>query len=167
MPTEKETYQMKSFGVAAIVVLGLGAAYGQTQPTVFERQPFPTDNRPLSGEEWRLKLAEHLLSFPSPVKHGAIQLRGMGDEAAVDLLKILEGKNSLTVSKSEAALDIIHMAFEQPDSIIDPANKTPQATTLLLQYISAKSSDSAVQQRVIIETAFVRAAVISFSAVTR
>jgi hypothetical protein len=153
---------MKTFSLNAMVVLGLSTAFGQTQPTIVERQPFPTDNRPLSGEEWRLKLVARLLSFPSPVKNGAIQLHGMGDEASVDLLKILGGKNLLTVPDSQAALDIIHLAFEQPDSIIDPANKTPQATISLLHYISSKSTDSAVQQRVIKETAFVRAAVISF-----
>ena len=154
---------MKTFRIAAIFVLGVGAAYGQTQPTLQERQGFPTDNRPLSGEEWRLKLVERLMSFPSPVKNGAIQLRGMGDEAAVDLLTILGGKSSLTVGDCQAALDIIHMAFEQPDSIISPVNKTPQATTSLLQYLSSNSSDSTVQQRIVKETAFVRAAVISFS----
>jgi hypothetical protein len=152
---------MKTFSLTAIVVLGLGAAYGQDPLILMVKRP--ADNRPLSGEEWRLKLVARLLSFPSPVKNGAIQLHGMGDEAGVDLLKILEGETSLTVSESQAALDIIHMAFEQPDSIIDPVNKTPQATTSLLQYISSKSSDSAVQQRVTVETAFVRAAVISFS----
>jgi len=84
----------------------------------------------------------------------------MGDEAAVDLLKILGAKGSLTVGESQAALDIIHMAFEKPTSIISPLNQKPDATMFLLQHLSSTTNDTATQQRITQEIESVRRALV-------
>jgi hypothetical protein len=70
---------MRKYIFSVVMLCGLASAQA---PIVQQRQPFPTDNRPITGEEWRLKLVERLMSIPSPVTAGAVQLHGMGDEAA-------------------------------------------------------------------------------------
>jgi hypothetical protein len=47
----------------------------------------------------------------------------MGDEAAVDVLKILGTKASLTAAEQQTVFNIIHTAFEQPASIINPRTR--------------------------------------------
>ncbi len=149
---------MKPRNVAVMFFLTLGASYGQSQPAVWTRPPIPTDNRPLSGEEWRLTLVAHLMSFPSPVTNGAIQLAGMGDEAAIDVIKTLGEKTSPTSSEIESALDIVHMAFAHPESILKRENLKPQAGAFLLRYFASTTGDAALKQRVEQETAFLQAA---------
>jgi hypothetical protein len=134
--------------IAVVVVLGFANANAQNSGPVSFRKAFPTDNRPLSGEEWRLKLIERLMSLPSPVTEGAVQLYGMGDEAAVDVLKVLSTKPAPTAGEIEAALDIVHMAFEHPESIISDVNQKPQAASFLLQYFDSRTNDGNVKQRI-------------------
>jgi hypothetical protein len=88
---------MRKYIFSVVIFCGLASA----QAPQYNRG-FPTDNRPVTGEEWRLKLVEHLMSIPSPVTNGAVQLYGMGDEAAVDVIKILSEKPSLTPEETKA-----------------------------------------------------------------
>jgi hypothetical protein len=132
-----------------IVSLVISCASANAQGQIFQqRQPFPTDNRPLSGEEWRLQLVEQLISLPSPVTNGAVQLWGMGDEAAVDVLKVLSSKSALTPDSTASILDVVHMAFQHPESIISPVNQKPQAASFLLQHLRASESDTRVKERI-------------------
>jgi len=147
---------MKTRNVTVTFVLALAGLRGQSQPTHNIRQPFPTDNRPISGEEWRLSLVAHLLSFPSPVTNGTIQLRGMGDEAAVDVLKVLSLKPTPTSGELQSALDIVHMAFEHPESILNTLNKKPMAALFLFQHLAITVTDAALSQRIANEAKFVR-----------
>jgi hypothetical protein len=141
--------------IAVAVFLCVGVV--QAQQLFRQKAPFPY-NPPRSAEEFKLTLVERLISLPSPVTVGAVQLHGMGDEAAVDVLKILGVKPSLTAAQQQATLDVLHMAFEQPASIIDPVNEKPQAAAFLLQYLGSTTTDAAVKQRIAEETAFVQAA---------
>ena len=139
---------MRTYIIAVVVLLGLARADAQNAGPVSFRKAFPTDARPLSGEEWRLKLVERLISLPSPVKEGAVQLYGMGDEAAVDVLKVLSTKDALTPAEMQAALDIVHTAFEHPESIINAVNQKPQAASFLLQYFDSSTNDGNVKERI-------------------
>ena len=142
---------MKTY-IVVVVFLSVGIANSQTIVNQAMRGPFPIDNRPLSGEEWRLKLVARLMSLPSPVTNGAVQLYGMGDEAAVDVLKILSAKPSLTPTETLATLDIIHMAFEHPESIINPVNQKPQAALFLVQHLDSSTNDATAKERIKQET---------------
>lgn len=149
---------MRMYTFCVVMFCGLASA----QPPINQqRQGFPTDNRPLSGKEWRLKLVERLMSLPSPVTNGAAQLWGMGDEVAVDVLKTLSASPSMMPTSTPSVLDIIHRAFEKPGSIIEPANRRPQAATFLLQYLNSTTADEAIKQRITKETAFVQASTAS------
>lgn len=119
------------------------------------RTPFPADI-PQTGEQWRFNLVKHLMSLPSPVKNGAVQLHGMGDEAAVDVLKILGTSPNLTAAQIESVLDIVHTAFEQQASIIDPVNTKPQAAAVLFQRLTSLTEDAAVKERIGEELKFVQ-----------
>jgi hypothetical protein len=92
-------------------------------------------------------LVERLIALPSPVKAGAVQLYGMGDEAAVDILRILGARGPLTVAEERSALDVVDMAFEHPNSIIDPNYRSPGATVFLLRFISGSTGDQSVKDR--------------------
>ena len=156
---------MKTRTLAAMALLGIGITYGQSQLPVWRKPPFPTDNRPLSGEEWRLSLVAHLMTFPSPVTNGAIQLVGMGDEAAVDVIKTLGENTSPTSSEIQSVLDILHMAFAHPESILKRENLKPQAATFLVRHFASTASDALLKQRIEQETAFFQAAALKAAAV--
>jgi hypothetical protein len=149
---KREEKEMKGYIVSAVVFLSLLSAQAQVVRQRQSNQPFPIDNRPLSGEEWRLQLVERLMSLPSPVTNGAPQLYGMGDEAAVDVIKVLSTKPSLTPAEVQAGLDIIHMAFEHPESIISPVNRKPQAALFVMKHFASATDDSVVKERIAQET---------------
>jgi hypothetical protein len=148
---------MRKYIFSVVMFCGLASAQA---PIVQQNQPFPTDNRPLTGEEWRLNLVERLMSFPSPVTNGAFQLYGMGDEAAVDVIKILSAKPSPSLDEIQATLDIVHMAFQHPESIIEPVNQKPRAALFLLQHLASTTSDGLLAERITNELGFLRAAMV-------
>jgi hypothetical protein len=153
------------------------------------KMPFPADNTPMTGDEWRLKLVTRLISLPSPVTNGVAQLHGMGDEASVDILKIVaasastqEARSSLlkdiqngsynaigaalgtqkllTDAQVASALDIIHMAFEQPQSVTNPDDKkSARASICVLRYLNSIAKEYATKQRIAAEFGFVQSAV--------
>ena len=111
------------------------------------RGPLPTDGNPATPEQWRMLLVLRLMSLPSPVHNGAAQLYGMGDEAAVDILRILGTRQPLASAEQQSVLDIVSMSFDHPDSIIDPNYRAPNASVFLLRYIGALSDDASVKNR--------------------
>jgi hypothetical protein len=138
------------------ILLCSGAARAQ-QPHFGYKVPFQTD-RPTSAEEWRLQLVKHLMQTPNEVTDSAVQLHRMGDEAAVDVLKVLGASSSPTTADLQTALDIIHTAFEKPIAILDPINEKPRAAIFLLQYLGSIAREPATNQRIADEVKFVRAA---------
>jgi len=155
------SFNMRTKPLLGSMLLLTISVFGQMAPA---KKPFPTDNRPLTGEEWRLELVTHLTTFPSPVTNGAVQLHGMGDEAAVDVIKAFSDKTDLTDADASAALDIVHLAFEKPDSIIEPVNRKPRAALFLLRWLSAMSVSDTVKIRIADETAFLKSQAIQKSA---
>jgi hypothetical protein len=51
---------------------------------------------------------------------------------------------------------MIHVSFEAPQFILDPANRTPAAALKLLSGIAAVATDTSVKGRVASERAFAR-----------
>jgi hypothetical protein len=147
-----------------MTLLGMGIAYGQSQPTILQREPFPTDDRPLSAEEWRLKVVAHLISLPSPAKGVEFLLYPMGDEAAVDVIKVLGAGGGATPAQIQSALDIIHTAFEHPEAILNPVHREPRAAMFLLQYFALTSNDQSLQERISGEVQSLRAAAVRSAA---
>ena len=117
----------------------------------------PVIERPRSAEEWRLYLVKRLMSMPSPVTNGAVQLHGMGDEAAVDVIKVLSERPTLTLAEIQATLDIIAMAFERPGAILNTVNVEPHVALFLLQHLGTMTNDSEITQRLNKQMSLLRA----------
>ena len=153
---------MKTRNSAIIVLIACSVAYGQFQSTPASK-PFPTDNRQLTPEEWRLKVIAHLITLPSPAKGVEFLLYPMGDEAAVDVIKAL-GVGGATPAQIQSALDIIHTAFEHPEAILDPVHREPRAAMFLLQYFASTSNDQSLQERISGEVQSLRAVAVRSAA---
>jgi hypothetical protein len=140
----------KLFAATITAMACLNAVNGQTpapaQPHSFTL--LPRDNRPMSGEEWRLNLVARLISLPSPVTNGAPQLFGMGDEAAVDIVKTFGVNGPPSAAEMQSALDIIDMAFAHPDSIGTAADQQPRVALFLLQHLGLTATDPAMKSRI-------------------
>jgi hypothetical protein len=147
-----------------IFLTAMICGWASAQQTGIIHKSFPTDNSPITGEEWRLKLVERLMGLPSPVKNGAVQLYGMGDEAGADVVKVLSDNPSPTASQIHSALDILHMAFSHPESVIKPENQKPQAAMFLLRYFGSISDDANVKERLAQETVFMQTAALKVEA---
>ncbi len=52
-------------------------------------------------------------------------------------------------------LDIVHMAFQHPESIIEPVNRMPRTALFLLQHLA--STNGAPTARITTETKFLQA----------
>ena len=75
---------------------------------------------------YRLALVQRIFELGNPSAN-AIQLHRMGDEAGLDLVKIL-GTTSLSTAQVNTALQIVHLAFEKTSQLVDQANLQPTAT---------------------------------------
>jgi len=157
---------MKTQNSAIIFLIACSIAYGQsplgqgTKPT-----SIPTDNRMLTAEEWRLKVVARLISLPSPTVGVEFLLYPMGDEAAVDVLRAFGAGGAATPTQMQSALDIIHMAFEHPEAILNPVNREPRAAMFLLQHFATTTNDQSLQQRISGELQSLRAVAVRSAAI--
>jgi hypothetical protein len=147
---------MKIRNSAIMFLIACSFAYGQSQ-SIQMPKPIPTDNRPLSPEEWRLKVVAHLITIPSPAKGVEFLLYPMGDEAAVDVIKALGPGGAATPALIQSALEIIHTAFEHPEAIQNPVDREPRAAMFLLQYFASTSNDQGLQEQISGEVESLRA----------
>ena len=95
-----------------------------------------------SPENMRLQMVEMALREGAPAL--GFHLRTMGDEAAVNIIKILGMRASLATTEAElpTILAIIEKAFEEPSVIVSENDRQPRATLFLLQLLETNSSDS-------------------------
>ena len=103
----------------------------------------------MTSEEFNVKIIEYLLTFPSPLDHGNVQVHRMGDRAAKYILKLLQSRPPLNAAEQQTALDIIQKAYEKPQVIISAADRrSTTATSNLLQLISNSTVDFSVKLRI-------------------
>ncbi|MGH9734948.1 MAG: hypothetical protein ACRD8A_10210 [Candidatus Acidiferrales bacterium] len=83
------------------------------------------------------------------------QLSTEGDSAAVDVIKIIGGEqpNKNTIA---GTLTVVRLAFSAPKSIAVPADRTPQATLFLLQYLRLVAKSPDLDAQIDAETNFVK-----------
>jgi chaperonin GroEL (HSP60 family) len=72
----------------------------------------------------------------------------MGDEAAVNLLKILGTRTDFTETERATALEIIKRAFEEPPSIMIANDRMPHATLFLLKYLNGLTEDAGAKAQI-------------------
>lgn len=100
----------------------------------------------LTPEQTAIREIKHLMSFPSPLQYGAVQLHRMGDHAAGYILQVLQTRPPLTDAEKQTVLDILHMAYERPAAIASA--RQPTATLALLQQIESSTQDFSLKLRV-------------------
>lgn len=147
---------MKPFIPAVIILAISGFVYGQNTPATgkpsFIVGSMKPNNKPhvFSGpEEFHVAMVRRkmLQSNPNPTT-GSPQLHRMGDEAAVNIMKVLgegvplSGTNELTI------LDMIHTAFEFPEAIMVPFDRHPDATFFLLRWMDSSTQDQDLKERI-------------------
>jgi len=99
----------------------------------------------------RLQMVETVLREGSPaLTVGAFHLHQMGDEAAVNIIKILGMRGTITPTEAEltTALTIMENAFEEPTLIARANDRQPRATLFLLQMFEANNSDSELKDQI-------------------
>jgi hypothetical protein len=63
-------------------------------------------------------------------------------------MKIIATDGPLNETQESRALDIIHKAFEHPESIRVPTDLQPNATMFLLQYLDASAPNDDIKMRI-------------------
>ena len=96
----------------------------------------------MTAEEFRLLTVEHILTSGSPLKSGAVQLHRMGDDLAVNLIKVTAKSGKLTPGQTDTALEMIEKAFERPESILSVADRSPRATVSLLRTLALSADNN-------------------------
>jgi hypothetical protein len=69
-----------------------------------------------------------------------------------------DNRPSPSFDEIKSTLDIVHMAFQHPESIIEPVNQKPRAALFLLQHLASTTSDGLLAERITSELGFLRAA---------
>lgn len=141
---------MKQLFPVIVVVAVSGTGFGQNVPVpgapgIYNGGALKPSNQPhvfAGPEEFRLEIVRRLMLGPtSRPTTGSVQLHRMGDEAAVDIVKILGGGTSLSAAGALTVLDIVHTAFEHPLSIASPSDQHPNATLFLLHWMDTSTQD--------------------------
>lgn len=107
-----------------------------------------TSSKQMTAAEFSLLTVEHILNSGSPLKLGAVQLHRMGDDLAVNLIKVIAKSGKLSRDQTSTALDMIEKAFERPQSILSAVDRSPRATVSLLRTMALSSDDSAAKERI-------------------
>jgi len=100
----------------------------------------------LTPEQNAIQVIKNLMSFPSPLQNGSVQLHRMGDHAAGYILQVLQTRPPLTDAEKQTVLDMLHMAYERPAAIASA--RQPTATLALLQQIDGSTQDFSLKLRV-------------------
>lgn len=105
--------------------------------------------RDMTAEEFRLLTIEYLMTSPSPLKIGSVQLHRMGDHAATYILQVVQTrKNWLSDAEAHTVLDMILKAYETPAAITSMADRGTLSSMILLQRLEASTQDAGVKGRI-------------------
>ena len=134
--------------IAVLFLTSIYAALGQTPRIVYGTSLKPGGPHPkYSAVEFRLLTMKRLMERPSPLQVGNAQLHRLGDQAAVDIMKILGGA-SVSDAQMPTILDMLHKAFEVPKAIILIADRQPKASLFLLGALEGYTQDWNLKQRI-------------------
>jgi hypothetical protein len=140
---------MKLTTVLLVVALSSLGASAQA-PKIYDS--WTSESRPsakqMTAAEFRLVTVEYILSSGSPLKIGAVQLHRMGDDLAVNVIRVTAKSEKLTPDQTNTALEMIDKAFDRPECILSAADKLPRATVSLLRTLSLSPDNDAARDRI-------------------
>jgi hypothetical protein len=130
----------------------LGSAYGQAPsntgaPAVYDgimSKPNGGPHAKISPEDFRLLTIKHLMQSPSPLQVGNAQLHRLGDQAAVDIMKVL-GTGTPSEAQVPTILDMLRKAYERPAAILKPSDRQPKAVLFLLQALDSATQNQSIK----------------------
>jgi hypothetical protein len=134
-----------------LAILPLSGAYGQVQDGNSSQFKHAVITPDLGPEGMRLQMVETALREGDPaLAVGAFHVHQMGDEAAVNIIRIIGMRGTLTLTDTEQAnaLKLVEKAFEEPTMIATPINFQPRATLFLLQVLETGSAGSGLKGRI-------------------
>lgn len=111
----------------------LGVSYAQAPDGTSFDWKHKSSSSVTSPEDMRLQMVETVLREGSPaLTVGAFHLHQMGDEAAVNIIKILGMRGTITPTEAEltTALTIMEKAFEKPTLIARANDRQPRNAIL-------------------------------------
>jgi hypothetical protein len=130
----------------AVVLLTQGIAQAQTQYPALRHEAHPQH----SPEELTTARIANLIRSPSPISNLRVPLlHRMGDGAAITVQNIMKTRGPLSPTEQQNVLQILHKAFELPGAIIKDPNRKLDASMLLLQQLSASTTDPAFQAQIV------------------
>jgi hypothetical protein len=133
---------------AFLCLTSICAALGQTPSIVDGISSRPGGPHPkYSVEEFRLLTIKRLMERPSPLQVGDAQLHRLGDQAAVDIMRILGGA-SVSDAQIPTILDMLQKAYERPRAILVAADRGPKAGLFLLGALEGYAQDWNLKQRI-------------------
>ena len=126
-------------------LLAAVSVYGQV--TLSHPTPEPAQShRELTPESYRRAVIDAIMQEGTPIKRARL-LHRMGDDAAVNVLRVIGEKQSLTPTQKETILAILETAFQRPESISNANDKEPRVTLFVLQWISASAENDALKRQ--------------------
>ena len=134
--------------IVVLVLTSVCAAAGQI-PGPFDGRSLKPGGPPVkyTAEEFRVLTLKRLMEHPSPLQVGDVQLHRLGDQAAVDIMKILGGK-SASEAQIPTILDMLRKAYELPKAILVAADRQPRASLFLLGALEGQTEDWSLKQRI-------------------
>jgi hypothetical protein len=72
----------------------------------------------------------------------------MGDDLAVNLMKLTAKTGKISPNQEATALDMMERAFERPQSILSAADRSPWATVSLLRSMALSPEHAASKERI-------------------
>jgi hypothetical protein len=128
-----------------------GVSYAQAPDGTSFEWKHKSSSSVTSPQNMRLQMVETVLREGSPaLTVGTFHLHQMGDEAAVNIIKILGMRETITPTGAElaTALAIMEKAFEEPTSIARANDRQPRATLFLLQLFEVNNSGSELKDQI-------------------
>ena len=148
---------MKPQILAIVLSLTASAGYGQSGATTGGTLTGAGQSQAVpNSPEARFPVMAYYMTLSSPMKGGDQALAGMGDDAAVQVLALVESRPPLSAAQMQTAMDIVHKAFARPRAI-PPEKRKPTSALKLLQVFQATATDQLVKERIAAETNYLNA----------
>jgi hypothetical protein len=102
---------------------------------------------PATPESFRLSIVQAGIENGLSAKR-KIPLHRMGDEAALDTLKIIGTNQSLSQTTKDNIVAVLQEAFAKPQMIVNAADREPKLTMFLLQWLGSSADNLPAKDRV-------------------
>jgi hypothetical protein len=148
--------QVKALGLVVTSLVGIGVSYAQApRPAPASRPPTqvyyganekPRGHQPLSPDQVTTEMIRSIIRS-GPLKIKVPRLKRMGDQAAVVATQMIAGQD-LSENEQLAVVSIVREAFEMPPAIMHAKDRTPDATTSLLDSLDRSTVHQSVRLQI-------------------